>query len=218
VRSTLGRQVCKAHQLRNCKYAIEAGDTIFAPQMKALLLRAVVSARRRRSVAASTRRSHLRRLDHAMIAIMVLAPANPHGKGLRKRYGKVRSHLFTFWSIPTLRRTTMVVRGNCDPQLPTVKFPAGSVPSGALICSLAFDPSWVPPLDGDGTHIKQFAQSRTANLSVRQVEQIRIHRVPTQELESFRLPDQTTERIAAGSRSMAFYVKTRRYSNGNPDW
>jgi transposase len=27
-----------AHQLRDCQYAIEAGDTIFAPRMKALLL------------------------------------------------------------------------------------------------------------------------------------------------------------------------------------
>jgi transposase len=93
-------QVCLAHQLRDCKYAIEAGDTIFAPQMKALLLRAVVMARRRKSLAESTRRSHLRRLDHAMNAIMVLAPTNPHGKRLRKRYGKVRSHLFTFLEHP----------------------------------------------------------------------------------------------------------------------
>ena len=40
-------QICLAHQLRDCKYAIEAGDTIFAPPMKALLLGAVVLARRR---------------------------------------------------------------------------------------------------------------------------------------------------------------------------
>jgi transposase len=93
-------QVCLAHQLRDCKYAIEAGDTIFAPQMKALLLRAVVLARRRKTLAESTRRSHLRRLDHALNAIMVLAPTNPHGKRLRKRYGKVRSHLFTFLEHP----------------------------------------------------------------------------------------------------------------------
>jgi transposase len=93
-------QVCLAHQLRDCKYAIEAGDTIFAPQMKALLLRAVVLARRRKTLAESTRRSHLRRLDHALDAIMVLAPTNQHGKRLRKRYGKVRSHLFTFLEHP----------------------------------------------------------------------------------------------------------------------
>ena len=93
-------QICLAHQLRDCKYAIEAGDTIFAPQMKALLLRAVVLARRRKSLAESTRRSHLRRLDHALNAIMVLAPTNSHGRRLRKRYGKVRSHLFTFLEHP----------------------------------------------------------------------------------------------------------------------
>ena len=93
-------QVCLAHQLRDCKYAIEAGDTIFAPQMKALLLRAVVLARRRKSLAESTRRNHLRRLDHALDAIMVLAPTNSHGRRLRKRYGKVRSHLFTFLEHP----------------------------------------------------------------------------------------------------------------------
>jgi transposase len=31
---------------------------------------------------------------------MVLAPTNPHGRRLRKRYGKVRSHLFTFLEHP----------------------------------------------------------------------------------------------------------------------
>ncbi len=41
-------QVCLAHQLRDCQYAIDAGDMIFAPRMKALLLRAVVLARRRK--------------------------------------------------------------------------------------------------------------------------------------------------------------------------
>jgi transposase len=44
-------QVCLAHQLRDCKYAIEAGDTIFAPPMKALMLRAVVLAQRRKELA-----------------------------------------------------------------------------------------------------------------------------------------------------------------------
>jgi transposase len=93
-------QVCLAHQLRDCQYAIEAGDTIFAPRMKALLLRAVVLARRRKTLAESTRRSYQRRLDHELNAIMVLAPTNPHGRRLRKRYGKVRNHLFTFLEHP----------------------------------------------------------------------------------------------------------------------
>lgn len=93
-------QVCLAHQLRDCQYAIEAGDTIFAPRMKLLLLRAVVLARRRKALAESTRRTYQRRLDRELTAIMALAPTNPHGKRLRKRYAKVRNSLFTFLEHP----------------------------------------------------------------------------------------------------------------------
>ena len=51
-------QICLAHQLRDCQFAIEAGDTIFAPRMKLLLLRAFALARRRHRLAESTRRSY----------------------------------------------------------------------------------------------------------------------------------------------------------------
>ncbi len=89
-------QVCLAHQLRDCQFAIDAGDTVFAPRMKALLLRAVVLARRRKQLTASTRHQYRRRLDRDLDAIMALAPSNRHGQRLRKRYGKVRNDLFTF--------------------------------------------------------------------------------------------------------------------------
>ena len=93
-------QVCLAHQLRDCQYAIEAGDTIFAPRMKPLLLRAFVLARRRHRLAESTRRNYRQRLERDLDAIMALAPTNQDGKRLRKRYGKVRSNLFTFLDHP----------------------------------------------------------------------------------------------------------------------
>jgi transposase len=95
-------QVCLAHQLRDCQFAIEAGDTIFAPRMKALLLRAVIIARRHRTLAESTRREYRRRLDHDLDTIMALAPINRHGRRLRRRYGKVRDHLFTFLDHPEI--------------------------------------------------------------------------------------------------------------------
>jgi len=95
-------QICLAHQLRDCQYAIDAGDTVFAPRMKTLLLRAVVLARRHRDLAASTRREYRRRLDHALDAVMALIPTARHGKRLRRRYGKVRSHLFTFLEHPEI--------------------------------------------------------------------------------------------------------------------
>jgi transposase len=93
-------QICLAHQLRDCTFAIEAGDAVFAPRLKALLLRAVVLARRHRSLAASTRREYRRRLEHALDAVMALAPTNRHGQRLRRRYGKLREHLFTFLDHP----------------------------------------------------------------------------------------------------------------------
>jgi transposase len=93
-------QVCLAHQLRDCQYAIEAGDALFAPRMKALLLRAVVLARRRANLAESTRREYKRRLERALDAVIALQPANRHGRRLRKRYAKVRDHLFIFLDHP----------------------------------------------------------------------------------------------------------------------
>ena len=93
-------QICLAHQLRDCQFAIEAGDTIFAPRMKLLLLRAFVLARRRHRLAESTRRSYRQRLDRELDAIMRTAPSNRHGQRLRKRYGRLRSHLFTFLDYP----------------------------------------------------------------------------------------------------------------------
>ena len=95
-------QVCLAHQLRDCQYAIDAGDAVFAPRMKALLLRAVVIARRHRRLAQSTRQSYRRRLESDLDAVMALAPTAKDGKRLRKRYGKVRSHLFTFLDNPEI--------------------------------------------------------------------------------------------------------------------
>jgi transposase len=95
-------QVCLAHQLRDCQYAIDAGDVVFAPRMKGLLLRAVVLARRHRDLAESTRREYRRRLDQALDAVMALAPTSRDGRRLRKRYGKIRDHLFTFLDHPEI--------------------------------------------------------------------------------------------------------------------
>ena len=101
-------QICLAHQLRDCACAVEAGvepsgspdDAVFAPCMKALLLRAVVLARRRHDLAESTRREYRRRLERALDTVMALAPTQRDGQRLRRRYGTLRSHLFTFLDYP----------------------------------------------------------------------------------------------------------------------
>jgi len=93
-------QICLAHQLRDCQFAIDAGDTVFAPRMKALLLRAFVLARRRHRLAESTRRQYRQRMERDLDTVMALAPTQRDGQRLRKRYGKWRSHLFTFLDHP----------------------------------------------------------------------------------------------------------------------
>jgi transposase len=47
-------QVCLAHQLRDCQFALEAGDTVFAPRRKAVCLRAFAIHTRRDAIVAST--------------------------------------------------------------------------------------------------------------------------------------------------------------------
>jgi transposase len=93
-------QVCLAHQLRDLGYAIEAGDTVFAPRLKVLLLRAVVLARRRHSLKASTRREYRLRLERELDRVLALQPRHRRGQRLRRRYLAVRDSLLTFLEHP----------------------------------------------------------------------------------------------------------------------
>src|SRR3954468_5864722 len=93
-------QVCLAHQLRDLRYAVEAGDTVFAPRLKARLLRAVVLARRRHGLKASTRREYRLRLERELDRVLAMQPIHRHGQRLRRRYLAVRDSLFTFLEHP----------------------------------------------------------------------------------------------------------------------
>jgi len=89
-------QVCLAHQLRDCQFACEAGDAIFAPRMKAILLRAFAIHKRRDTLAASTLYQYRCDLQRRLDRCLASQPTNPHGKRLQKRYAKVRDDLFLF--------------------------------------------------------------------------------------------------------------------------
>jgi transposase len=78
-------QVCLAHQLRDCQYAIDAGDRIFAPAMKMLLLRAFVIHRRRDKMDETRVDRYRKNLQERLTIILNLAPHQPDGIRLRKR-------------------------------------------------------------------------------------------------------------------------------------
>ena len=77
-----------------------AGDAVFAPRLKALLLRAVVLARRRHALKASTRREYRLRLERELDRVLALRPSHRRGLRSRKRYLAVRDSLFTFLEHP----------------------------------------------------------------------------------------------------------------------
>ncbi|HEX7198405.1 MAG TPA: IS66 family transposase, partial [Dongiaceae bacterium] len=98
-------QLCLAHQIRDLKFAIEAGDRIFAPRLKRLLLRAIAISHRSSALAPATRKQYRYQLERRLDTIMVLQPTTPDGRRLRKRYLADRSHLFTFVTNPDVPPT-----------------------------------------------------------------------------------------------------------------
>jgi transposase len=76
-------QFCLAHLIRDAQYAIDHGDTIFAPQFKAFLKDACAVGRRRPDLADSTIGAHRRRLDRELDRLLGLKPTDVEGSHLR---------------------------------------------------------------------------------------------------------------------------------------
>ena len=88
-------QVCLAHQLRDCQHAIEAGDDLFAPRMRQLLLKAIVLQRRRHTLTPSTVQQYGSRFRGSLRESLNLKPKQPDGQRLLKRYQKRRDTLLS---------------------------------------------------------------------------------------------------------------------------
>lgn len=89
-------QVCLAHLIRDAQYAVDAGDTVFAPKLRQLLGRACRIGQRRERLADTTLKAYARRLDRDLDEIMKLKPAHAAGQKLQRVIKKVRGHLFVF--------------------------------------------------------------------------------------------------------------------------
>lgn len=98
-------QVCLAHQLRDCQYGIDAGDAVFCPQMKQLLLWAIVVRRRWHTLAASTQYQYRCRLNRRLESALALSPIQEDGIRLQNRYRDLRENLFLFLEDTTIPPT-----------------------------------------------------------------------------------------------------------------
>jgi transposase len=98
-------QVCLAHQLRDCQYAIDAGDRDFAPKMKQLLLRAIAINRRWSGLGESTQSQYCARLHRDLNDLLDFPLTHPEAIKLQKRYHKWQGSLFLFLGDTTIPPT-----------------------------------------------------------------------------------------------------------------
>src|SRR5450432_749323 len=76
-------QYCLAHLIRDAQYAIDAGDTVFAPGFKAFLKKACAIGRRRPQLSDTTIKAHARRLQRELDRLLDLEPKQADGRHLR---------------------------------------------------------------------------------------------------------------------------------------
>jgi transposase len=76
-------QVCLAHLIRDAQYAIDAGDSVFAPGFRAFLSQACAIGRRRAYIADATMAAHAHALRRELDRLLDLQPTNRHGNHLR---------------------------------------------------------------------------------------------------------------------------------------
>jgi transposase len=89
-------QVCLAHLLRDAQYAIDAGDTVFAPRLAELLRDACAIGRRRHKLADATLRNYAAKLDNKLDALLRLTPNGSEAEKLKRMVKKFRQHFFVF--------------------------------------------------------------------------------------------------------------------------
>ena len=76
-------QYCLAHLIRDAQYAIDAGDTVFAPDFKSFLQDACAVGRRRPDLADATIKAYERRLQRELDRLLELKPTAAAGRHLR---------------------------------------------------------------------------------------------------------------------------------------
>jgi transposase len=76
-------QYCLAHLIRDAQYAIDAGDTVFAPPFKAFLQKACAVGRIRADLTDAGLAKHARDLARELDRLLELAPNNTEGSHLR---------------------------------------------------------------------------------------------------------------------------------------
>ena len=113
------RQLCLAHLLRDAQYAIDAGDTGFAPGFQKLLRRAIAIGQRRPELKDTTLAQYRADLDRKLDRLLAVSPTTKAGQQLARGIRKCRGDLFVF----VTRRDVPSTNNDCERALrPSVIF------------------------------------------------------------------------------------------------
>ena len=113
------RQLCLAHLLRDAQYAIDDGDTVFAPGFRMLLLRAMAIGRRRSDLKDVTLKQYRADLDRRLDRLLARQPTAAAARKLRRGILGCRADLFRF----VTRRDVPYTNNACERALrPSVIF------------------------------------------------------------------------------------------------
>jgi transposase len=113
------RQFCLAHLLRDAQYAIDAGDTGFAPGFQQLLRRATAIGQRRSELKDTTLAQYRADLDRRLDRLLAISPTAEPGRKLARAIRQCRSDLFVFIT----RRDVAATNNDCERALrPSVIF------------------------------------------------------------------------------------------------
>ncbi len=114
------QQVCLAHLIRDAQFAIDAGDTIFAPKFLAFLKRACAIGRRRSDLSDATIKAYARHLGRDLDRLLDLQPMQKDGSHLRATMQvDARDKLLVFMT----RRDVEPTNNGCERELrPSVIF------------------------------------------------------------------------------------------------
>ena len=98
-------QVCLAHVLRDVQYAIDCGDTVFAPRLRELLRWAIRIGQRRDALQPTTLRAYHARAERRLDALVAMPAAHPAGRALQTAVKAWRTKFFVFLEDPEVPAT-----------------------------------------------------------------------------------------------------------------
>ncbi|CCG41134.1 transposase (fragment) [Magnetospirillum molischianum DSM 120] len=92
----LAHQVCLAHVLRDVQYAIDCGDTVFAPKIRDHLRWAIRVGKRRTELKDSTLVAYAAKAERRLDTLLAIPVAHPAGQILQRQIKAWRTKFFVF--------------------------------------------------------------------------------------------------------------------------